>query len=220
MKLNQPEEALNYFKKAQEQNRALCDSHEVVNVTQMGLALGYYRLGLAADRTGNTVSAQKYYSYCLDLRDMRLREVEAANMFATNNRTVMDARIDRMLAQARCHRIDEVIKFVDVLLQQAATVRPVNPDNAAHAAEANELKAHYQVFAGEGLSIMVEYMAHSDPRRKELIAKAVDAVRLAVANGFENLWYLENDPDFDGIRPDSGYQAALQTLRQKQRPKE
>jgi tetratricopeptide (TPR) repeat protein/tRNA A-37 threonylcarbamoyl transferase component Bud32 len=215
MKLNQPEEALRYYQLAQVQNRALCDSNDVVNVTQMGLALGYYRLGLAAQKAGRADEAKKYYGRCADLREIRLREVEEESRGLSSSRKVVDARIDLMLAQARCGRSAEVIRLTDELLKSADRLKPVNPNNPGLVAQTNETKAHYQIFVGEGLSVLAETLSPSDPRRAELTARAIDAVRLAVDNGFSNLWYLENDPDFDAIRPDPAYQAILKKLRTK-----
>ena len=93
MKLNKPEEALKYFKMAQQQNRFLCDGRDVVNIMQTGLALGYYRLGLAAEKTGKIDEARKYYTRCLDLREIRLREVEEAFGFYGTTRHA-DLRAD------------------------------------------------------------------------------------------------------------------------------
>jgi tetratricopeptide (TPR) repeat protein len=215
MKLNRPDEALKYFKLAQDQNRALCDSHDVVNVTQTGLALGYYRLGLAAEKAGKTDEAQKYYSRCLDLREIRVREVEESYRWSPNSRLVMDARIDRMLAQARCGRVAEVTKLADDLLRAAASLEPRKARSPQWAAQVRETQAHYQLFAGCGLSVLAGHVGPSDPRYAQFSTKAVESVRLAVANDFSNLWFLENDPDFDTIRPHPGYQAILASLRPK-----
>jgi serine/threonine-protein kinase len=214
MKLNQPEEALEYFKLAQAQNRALCDSHEVVNVMQMGLALGYYRLGMAAEKAGKTADARRYFSRCLDLREIRVREVEESS-WGPNSRLLVDARIDRMLAQARLGQVEEVTKMTETLLKLAAGFKAVNPRNPNQVAELKESQAHYQIFVGEGLAVLAGGVSPGDPRRAEWTAKAVDAVRLAVANDFSNLWFLENDPDFDSVRAEPAYQAILDTMRGK-----
>jgi eukaryotic-like serine/threonine-protein kinase len=219
MKADQAREALQYFQKAQNQNRLVCGSRDVVNVEQTGLALGYYRLGLAAEMSGDTAQAKKYFTRCRDLREIRVREVEEEFSPFSTNRKVMDARIDRMLAEARCQQVAEVTKMVDTLLALAAQVKPVNPKDQAQVAEAKELKAHYQLFAGCGLNILARYMIPSDPKRAEFTKKAIQCVGFAVENGFDNLWFLGNDADLDAIRPDPAYQAILEEVRQKQKVK-
>ncbi|HEV3145897.1 MAG TPA: serine/threonine-protein kinase [Gemmataceae bacterium] len=218
MKADQPREALKYFDRAQKQNRLLCGSRDVVNVEQTGLALGYYRLGLAAEMSGDATQAKKYFTRCRDLRETRVREVEEEYSFISTNRKVIDAKIDRMLAQARCQQVAEVTKMVEQLLALAA-LEKVNPKDQMHVAEAKELKAHYLLFAGCGLNILARYMTPSDPKRAEFTKKAVECIGLAVDNGFDNLWFLGNDADLEAIRPDPAYQAILERLRQKQKSK-
>jgi serine/threonine-protein kinase len=211
MKLQSPGDALRYFNLAQQQNRALCDSHEVVNVQQMGLALGYYRLGLAAHRAGKAAEAQKYFARCLTLRAARVLEVEQSSHSRTA-RALMDARIDHMLVQARLGQVAEVLAMTDELRKLADSLKPLSARNIG---ETNDAKAHYQIFVGVGLAVLAEMLPANDPRRSDFMTRAIDAVRLAVANDFSNLWFLENDSDFDAIRPDARYTAVVDTLRQR-----
>jgi tetratricopeptide (TPR) repeat protein len=214
MKLNAPAEALQYFHLAQEQNRALCNTHEFVNVEQMGLALGYYRLGLAATRAGQKGDAQKYYARCADLRELRVRELESGSLPVTQ-RQLLDAKIDRMLVQARLGRTDDVLPFVQVLIKLADRMKVPDPKYPDRVKDVKETKAHYQLFASTGFALLAEAVDPSEPRRAEWTKQALGALRLAIDNGFENLWFLENDPDFDAIRLLSEYNAILEPLRQR-----
>ncbi|HLW66723.1 MAG TPA: tetratricopeptide repeat protein, partial [Gemmataceae bacterium] len=212
MKLNEPKKALEYYQSAQQQSRALCDSHEVVNVMQMGLALGYYRLGMAAEKVGKTAEAQTYYKRCLSLREVREREVEAEAR-GEKTRGVFDAGIDRMLVQARLGQEAEVLAFCDSLLKQAAEAGKSKTDTPERKKDKLETQAHYEIFAAVGLAVLVGEMSPLDLRRAVLTAKAIACVRQAVAHDFENLWFLENDPDFDAIRSAPAYQAVIDELR-------
>jgi len=200
MRADQPKEALTYFEKAQKQNRLLCGSQGVVNIEQTGMALGYYRLGVAAEKVGKLADAKTYYGRCLELRELRLRELQEEFSFLSTNRKVIDAKIDRMLAQARCQRGDDVLKMARFLLKHAADVKPMDEKNPELVTDANELKAHCELFAGIGYALVSWTLTPSDPRRDEYVNKAIDYVRQAVEHGFDNLWFLENDADLDSIR--------------------
>jgi serine/threonine protein kinase len=217
MKLNEPQKALTLFQEAQKQNRALCDSHEVVNVMQMGLALGYYRLGMAAEKAGQMAQANGHYKRCLDLREIRARELEEEWHHNGETRKLIDGRIDRMLVQARLRQEREVFAFCNYLIKQAADLESSKPKTPEQAEENLATRAHYELFAGQGLAILAGSMNPLDFRRPVLLAKAIAFVRLAVEHQFDNLWYLENDSDLDAIRPEPAYQAIVQELRQKQK---
>jgi hypothetical protein len=105
--------------------------------------------------------------------------------------------------------------MTEALLKLARDLKQRNPNNPQFVADMKETQAHYQIFAGEGLAVLAGGLSPGDPRRAEWTAKAVAAVRVAVDNDFSNLWFLENDPDFDAIRPDPAYQAILAAVRQK-----
>ena len=63
---------------------------------------------------------------------------------------------------------------------------------------------------GKGVAGSSDRPRHAAPPRP---------VRHSVDNDFQNLWYLENDPDFDLVRPDPRYQAVVAMLRSKLRNK-
>jgi serine/threonine-protein kinase len=214
MKLNAPREALEYFLIAQQQNRALCNDPNFVNVQQTGLALGYYRLGLAMHMDSKEKEARKYFARCADLREIRLRELEAEALWG-NPRRLLDARIDCMLAQARCGRVDDVLPVVQLLLKVAAATRPAKTARPEQVKEMNQLKAHYQLFACAGFAVLAETVEPADQRRADWVRQALDALRLAIDNGFENLWFLENDPDFVTLQQNTEFNTVLEPLRKR-----
>jgi hypothetical protein len=219
IKMDNPSQALKYFLLAQQQNRLLCGAHEVVNVQQMGLALGYYRLGMAAQATGQKQEAKEYYDRCRELREMRVREV-GLELGDKPNRKYHDTQIDLMLVQARCGMVADVLKSAESLIDLAASVGPLRPRNQAQRAEANENRAHYQLFAGVAYGLLSWELTPSDPRRAYCVAKAIDLIHMAVANDFANYWFLENDADLDPIRFLPEYQErVLKYLKDKQAEK-
>jgi hypothetical protein len=101
-------------------------------------------------------------------------------------------------------------------LKHAATIK-LDFKNQTLVNNSREAKALFLLFAGLGNAVWLFEMLPSDERRAAFKTKAMDAVRLALENGFENLWFLENDADFDAIRNDPDYRKMLEPLKVKQK---
>ena len=116
-------------------------------------------------------------------------------------------------------RLDEKEKFA-IALEKALAVYPGyltrHPDDAyrrmayavnlTYSGKTEEAKAEGDkaLELSLGDPIMMYYGACLYSRLKE-IRKAVELLKNAVANGYENFEWIKRDPDFDNIRDDQGY---------------
>jgi hypothetical protein len=77
---------------------------------------------------------------------------------------LVDARIDRMLAQIECGRVDEVIKLADELIERADRMKPRDPANPNMVADIKASQDHYYLFARRGLLGVLPHLDLMDPR--------------------------------------------------------
>ncbi len=197
-----PAEALKFYRESQAHYRAVLNLPDVLNLQQSGEAMGYYRLGAAASRSGDPKAALDFFQRCFALRDKRVRDLEEAGdgreKDASRRWEIVYAKIARMLAQARSGRHAEAAVTAGNMLNLAAKVQ----------AEGKELGRVPELClqAGCGFSICASFLPADSPERAKLLAKSVDALRKARDAGYRNVVFLATDPDLDTVRPTADFQ--------------
>jgi tetratricopeptide (TPR) repeat protein len=142
-----------------------------------------YQLGMLARRQHDADAAQKLDQKCLQIRE----QLSASN--PKNERR----RIELMLVLPRCGQHAGAAAEADKLLSG-------NPDREV-------LVEVAQCYAQCAAAVS------GDPAlRAAYTDKAIDALTRAIDQGYKDVVILETEPDLDGVRDDSRFQALLQRL--------
>jgi hypothetical protein len=207
LRLGQPEEARRRYEVALAQSRAVAFTDEAARYQQIGLALDHYRLATAALKMGDKAAAARSYAAARAWREVHLRELESSLAGQKNPNDpgmLTDARINLMLAQARCGQRREATAMASHLLETAISL-PAK----------DRWRARLLVGAAFGFALAAD---SADPTgRKNCLSQAVRALDLAITSGYRNVGQLETDPDFDPLRDDPEFGKDFQSLIQKVR---
>src|SRR5262249_50589315 len=126
--LKLPAEARAVYEVALTQTKLLATSPELTLLQQGGVALNHYRLATAALKQGGPATAAKHYARWLGLREARVGELEDPALGQPTPAALVGARINRMLAQARCGKHAEAAAAADELVKRAAGLKPGDPN--------------------------------------------------------------------------------------------
>lgn len=211
---NRPADAERLFTIAQEQNRAVATPPELVQYQQLGLALGHYRIGLAmlkGDPKNKAAEAQVQFLRCLELREMRVRDLEADRSLVKNHPTTIAAKLDRMLAQARvgsASTVADAVKTADGVNKICDAAKPTTSGDRI-------ILAKWRIVTACGYSIAFGVVPPGDPQKPILRTKALAAVRTAIAAGYSNRAFLATDPDLDAIRGEPEFESAVAAVKDR-----
>jgi serine/threonine protein kinase len=211
VELNRPVEALAIYKQAQDQYRAVLGNPDVVALQQTGEAFGYYRLGAAASRAGLPKDALAHFLRCLALREKQVRDLEEVPDFPDRGKdlekdklrdtarrwAIVNAKIERMLAQSRCGMHAEASVTAGNMLLLAA--RP----------ESLKFRAKLLLQGACGFALCSAAVPPGSDLQKQYVARSLEAVRLYLGVPGHDLHFLETDPDLDPVRPLPEYQTLL-----------
>lgn len=168
------------------------------DLREKGLAMGYYRVGLAELAQGNAEKSRTYFRRCEAIRDLELQQLR---LFASADELVSQ-RIGLMLAQARSGNIEPAITEAHALAARAEEDQPTpsgfEPKNLL-------------LQAAAGLSIAAEQPEAKD-RADELREQAAAAMQAAIKNGFNDRHYLMTDPDLEALRTSKAYSDLLAAI--------
>jgi hypothetical protein len=131
---------------------------------------------------------------------LRVHQLEDDTILPKNATPTENAKIDRMLAQARvAGKADDAAKTAEGVLKLCEILTV--PADAVQAAVVVQ-RAHRRILTACGLALASDAVPPGDPRRADYRAKPLNAVRLAIADGYMNRLFLETDPDLDPLRND------------------
>ncbi len=158
---------------------------------RMILSLNYYRLATVYLRRRENNMADDYYRKCLDLR-VSLQQ---------QHPNELGLKIDVMIAQGRCGLHREAAEAA----RQLCAHFPKNPSLLVHAACGYALCA-FGVGRGK-----TEKTLNAEERRlrQDYCACAIEALRQAKKNGYNDVKNLRIEPDLDPVREDKGFQGLL-----------
>ena len=126
-----------------------------------------------------------------------MRDLEEQGLPAESPKLI-DSKILRMLALGRCGMHVETARAADELLVRVQ-------DRNRSAVE----KQNYAVMAAVGYGFCAVAFSPSSKERIDYFEKAMTALRLGVAHGYNHWRWLETDADFDPLRQWPEYQRAI-----------
>jgi serine/threonine protein kinase len=187
---DETETARRYYSEAVAANEELARRDRTPN-SRILLSLNYYRLATAYLRRRERGLADDYYRKCLDLRVALQKQ----------HPDVLGLKIDLMIAQGRCGLHREAAAFAHELRQRY----PTDTRQLLNAACGYALSA-FSVVVGKS----EEKLSAEERRlRQDYCDRAVEALRQAKKNNYNDVKNLQIEPDLDPIRSDKGFQALL-----------
>jgi serine/threonine-protein kinase len=148
-----------------------------------------YRMGTAEHILGHKESAHRHFAESLRLRE----EMEKSDPKNFQRQT------DLLLALARCGQITKAVDIAQSLQKRA----PKNPGILFTVA------CGYSLCIPDGPDEPSSVAKDQAALRRDYSAKALAALRQAMANGFKDKRALETNPDLESLRSFSGYQQLL-----------
>jgi hypothetical protein len=162
---------------------------------QRTLSFSHYRVATASLFNGDAMTAQQHYRECLTLR----QKLALADPRNTHK------QIDLMVALARCG--------------QHADAATVAANLGARASQ--DPSVLFQIACGYSLCIPAvaqsrpsgELVADQKSQQEQYLARALDAVREAIARGYRDHVALEHDPDLRPLQSRPDFQALVGSLK-------
>ncbi len=155
---------------------------------QEGLAMGYYRLGLVSIGMGNREKAVRYFGRCALIRDLRYREMQDTAEYRADPDVALTMYIELLLPLAYSGQTAEAISGARDLV-----LRMQEKDEATTANVGN-----YLAQAAFVLAIASEHLSSKD--KEEIALEAIQVLELAIEKGYNDILYLQSDPDVAALR--------------------
>jgi serine/threonine protein kinase len=161
-----------------------------------GLAMQFYRLGLAELLQGDRGKAREQFAHCALLREMAWHDSLDELQGAGQSDRLITQRIELMLAQARGGQADSAIAHARWLFDRAGQLTRSDPATRTQAGgfSADQLF----VFSAAGFGLASEQVAPG--RRTDIVRSAIESTALAIRSGYRDADYLLRDPDFAPLR--------------------
>jgi len=183
------------------QLRQIFSNDAFLNLQEDGLAMGYYRLGLASVGQGNREQAKKYFERCALIRDLDLRQRSDSAAARANPDVLLGARIGLMLAHARSGNTQVALEEAHRLIERAQTDPP----------PAGPIPPYLMLqHAAAALGIVSEQL--SDAEREFLLAEAVTTMTHSIRLGFTDRHHLMTDPDLKPLQSSREFEQLLSAL--------
>lgn len=179
--------------------RRIFSDGELQNLLDNGLAMSYYRLGIAAIGQRDFDKATNYFERCALIRELSLRQEQDKPIVKANPDLLLVKQVDLMLAQAQAKQLDKAIP----LARQLAS-RAIETQEIAGPLQKHELLIH----AAACLGICSQYC--EDSQRESLQAEALQFIAQAFEHGHTDLKHLRTDPDFWPLQSLPEFTALLQ----------
>lgn len=185
-----PSKIEKYYSKSLQAYHSMLLTPELRELEQDGLALQYYRLGLAAVRRGDGQQAKQYFTHCAAIRLKGYLDVLETLPIEERGQATHE-RIGLMLAQARAGMVDAVQEHAqDMNLMLDRNEIPESIIDRSHVLQA----------CAAGLGILSQVVASDDAETgQKLRGEAKNHLLRAIASGYKERDYLMTDPDFEWI---------------------
>jgi eukaryotic-like serine/threonine-protein kinase len=179
---------------------------------QNGMAMQYYRLGIADLRLGDPAQAKMDFERSALLREIAWRET-MQNLSKQQGESQLDStisqRIELMLAQARCGNTNSALQHAKWLRERAESLVKEGQDARAGGAKAMDLFLHVASTYG----ISSEHLSVTE--RTKAINAALKAIKRSIETGYQDLNYLLYDPDLEPLQKLDEYQKLVATLKEQ-----
>lgn len=202
-RLQQPDLAQVSYRQSRKQVVNLLNDGELRELLGAGLAMNEYRRGLAFLMTNDSESALASFGRCALVRKLELELDKERLGFDSPDLDSEEAddqllypRMNLMLAQARAGESEEAVTEARRVIERAG--------RSAESPVEGYATADLYLQAAAGLSLASEHLK-SEVKRNELLVEAVDAMKKSVRSGFNDIVYLENDPDLSVLKKAENY---------------
>ena len=158
---------------------------------RLGLALGYYRVGLTLLRQNRQAESLQAFKQCEILRAKAYYDQVDELGDSKTSWALVQFRLEWMIVQARLGMEVETLAAAKELFAFAST--------APETEGSFGLKDVY-LFMASSLGMLSTTQKASPANAAKLENKAIELLEKAIAAGYQDLEYLRNDPDFDWLQ--------------------
>lgn len=201
---NDPAAARKCFVIAMLELRRIFSDNELQNLYDNGLAMSYYRLGIAAIGQGDDDRATNYFERCALIRELSLRQEQDKPSVKANPDLLLVKQVDLMLAAAQAKQLTIALPMARQLVKRAEEAEAI-----AGPLQKHEVLMH----AAACLGICSQYC--EDSQRQSLQTEAIQLIAQALELGHTDLNYLRSDPDFWPLQALPEYKELIQQRNMK-----
>lgn len=187
-----------FYVKGMKQLLGIVSTPEMENLTESGLAMGYYRLGVAAIEQADKGRAQNYFERCALIRELNLRQKSDRAEVKQNPKLIIIDRINLLLANARAGRNKSVLPEVKELIHQADSPEMLDD---------TDLRQAIYLHSAAILGICSKNTV--DEESEELSKESVATLEKCFSVGYSDTNYLRSDPDFWPLQENPSFQKLL-----------
>lgn len=174
--------------------RSVLSDPVLTELQENGLAMGYYRLGIAAVAMGNMPQAQQYFERCELIRELDYRQRGDSAAAKGDPDILLRSQIALMLARARAGKGELVLEGARALAERAQHSGTL-PDGLT----SQQLLLHAAAMIG----IVAEQTIGEEGDL--LRAEGVRWVEQAIATGYDDFEYLSSDPDLLPLKKSAAF---------------
>jgi hypothetical protein len=185
--------------------RSVWSDPVLMELQENGMAMGYYRLGIAAVAMANLPQAQQYFERCELIRELEYRHRSDSAAAKANPDLLLRSRIALILAQARAGQREVSLAGARELVERANRVEPL-PDGLT----SQQLLLHAAAVAG----IVAEQL--SEEEGDLLRNEGVQWIEKAIETGYEDIEYLNSDPDLSPLKKSAAFIQLLKDAAAKE----
>ncbi len=180
------------------QLRQLFSDSTLHDLTERGLAMGYYRLGLAAVGMENNELAKKYFQRCELIRDLDLRQQQDLAATRENPDLLISSRIGLALVRAWSGNTNLAIEEARQMIARAQESAPLKTELTR-----GQLLMHAAAILG------IASVGCDEPDRATLLAEGVRTLSMAIDAGYADIDHLRTDPDLAPLRSSEAFESLV-----------
>ncbi len=193
--------ARNQYVKGMRQILSVVSNSDWDNLMESGLAMGYYRLGLAAVQQADPVRAKNYFERCALIRELDYRQKSDRPDAKRNPNHLLKEKVSLLLTQAWAGQSKLTSQEAGKLVALA---------NSLESDSEVLTRQEIYVFAGAILGISSQ---HEDEQIKlQLVDQAVSSLQKAKDLGYRDREFLASDPDFWPLQQQPQFERFLSSL--------
>ena len=187
-----PERIEQQYRLAMDSLHNMVQTPEMISLEQNGLAMGYYRLGLACLRGGKDQEAESHFLHSAVLREKAYRDaVESLGSGSTMD-AVLPKRIDWLLVQARSGMVADVTKTVEELVKRAMSEAPIQ-------SVVSKSGIFLQCSAALGILSQTTSVRENSASSEKFQSQAIKSLGKAIDAGYRDVNHLKSDADFEWL---------------------
>ena len=187
-----PEKIEQQYRLAMDSLHTMVQTPEMISLEQNGLAIGYYRLGLACLRGGKDQDAESHFLHSAVLREKAYRDALESLGSGSTTDAVLPQRIDWLLTQARSGTVADVTKTVEELGKRAMSEAPIQ-------SVVSKSDIFLQCSAALGILAQTKSVRENPASSEKFQSHAIKSLGKAIDAGYRDINYLKSDADFEWL---------------------